>query len=252
VERVLVKHANITDEALKSIGQLKRVSRLDLMYTPVGDAVIDCLKEMKTVREVRLYGTNVSREAIDRFQADAAGVQVDFKRGAFLGVMCQQPPFPCQVVEVIADSAAARGGIEERDIVVRYSGVPVANFDDLRELIGKNKVGDTVVIQVARGGAPVVGVVERRGTLELGAETEPASFGCRITKLVPTGAAAKAALRAGDVIVQVNGEPVPNGEQLNKTFTMVQAGERLEFGVFRNSRIVSMRVTFGEWTEPLR
>ncbi len=151
VERVLIKHANITNEAVKSISKLKRVTKVDLMYTPVNDAVIEYLKDMKTVREVRLYGTDITRQAVEQYQAAAAHVLIDFKMGAFLGVMCQQAPFPCQVVEVVAESAAARGGIAVQDIVVRYGGNPVANFDDLRKLIGKNKVGDSVLIQVARG-----------------------------------------------------------------------------------------------------
>ena len=59
VERVLIKHAKISNEAVKSIGKLKRVTKVDLMYTPVSDAVLEYLKDMKTVREVRLYGTDV-------------------------------------------------------------------------------------------------------------------------------------------------------------------------------------------------
>ncbi len=252
VERVLIKHANITNDAVKSISKLKRVTSIDLMYTPVDDGVISYLKEIDTVRDVRLYGTEVTRQAVDQYQAVAGNVQVDFKMGAFLGVQCQQPPFPCQVVEVIADSAAARGGIEIRDIIVRYGGNPVANFDELRKLIGKNKVGDSVLIQVVRGGAAVMGILEQRGNLELGLEVEPTSFGCKVSKLTAGGAAARAGLRAGDVIVELNGEPVASMEQLAKIFTLITADQQIAFGVLRDSRLVSVRVTFGEWTEIAR
>jgi hypothetical protein len=252
VERVLIKHANITNEAVKSISKLKRVTKVDLMYTPVNDSVIEYLKDMKTVREVRLYGTDITRQAVEQYQAAAAHVLIDFKMGAFLGVMCQQAPFPCQVVEVVAESAAARGGIEVQDIVVRYGGNPVANFDDLRKLIGKNKVGDSVLIQVARGGAPVVGIVEQRGSLELGLEADAVPFGCKVKKLSNEGAAAKAGLRVDDVITELNGEPVNSMDELTQVFTPIQADAQLEFGVVRNSRIMSVRVTFGEWTESIR
>ncbi|MHB8957985.1 MAG: PDZ domain-containing protein [Pirellulaceae bacterium] len=252
VERVLIKHARITNEALRSISQLKGVTNIDLMYTPVNDGVIAYLKDMDTVREVRLYGTDVTREAVEQYQATVRNVQVDFKMGAFLGVMCQQPPFPCQVVEVIAESAAARGGIEIRDIIVRYGGQPVATFDDLRKLIGKNKVGDSVLIQVLRGGVPVIGILEQRGPLELGLEVEPVSFGCKVSKLSEGGAAARAGLRPGDMIVELNGEPVANMEQLAKVFTPIAADEQVAFGILRDSRLVSVRVTFGEWTEAVR
>ena len=52
------------------------------------------------------------------------------------------------------------------------------------KLIGKNKVGDSVLIQVVRGGEPVIGIVEQRGSLELGLEVEAMSFGCKVRKLV--------------------------------------------------------------------
>ena len=252
VERVLIKNANITNDAVKSISKLKRVMSVDLMYTPVDDGVIAHLKDMETVRAVRLYGTAVTKQAVEQYQAGAGNVQIDFKMGAFLGVMCQPPPFPCQVIEVIADSGAARGGIEIHDIIVRYGGNPVANFDELRKLIGKNKVGDAVLIQVVRGGAPVVGIVEQRGNLTLGLEVEPTAFGCKVTKLSDAGAAVKAGLRAGDVIVELNGEPVANLVQLAKVFAPIAADQRIEFGVLRDSRLVSVRVTFGEWTESIQ
>ena len=192
------------------------------------------------------------RQAVEQYQAVAGNVQIDFKMGAFLGVMCQPPPFPCQVIEVIADSGGGAGGIEIHDIIVRYGGNPVANFDELRKLIGKNKVGDAVLIQVVRGGAPVMGIVEQRGNLALGLEVEPTAFGCKVTKLSDDGAAVKAGLRAGDVIVELNGEPVANMEQLAKVFAPIAADQRIEFGVLRDSRLVSVRVTFGEWTESVQ
>jgi hypothetical protein len=252
VERVMIKHAGITNDAVKSISKLKRVTNIDLMYTPVNDGALSYLKTMDTVRVVRLYGTDVTRQAVEQYQAVAENVQIDFKMGAFLGVMCQQPPFPCQVLEVIADSAAARGGIETRDIIVRYGGNPVANFDELRKLIGKNKVGDSVLIQVVRGGTPVMGILEKRGDLELGLEVEPTSFGCKVSKMSDGGAATRAGLRAGDVIVELNGEPVANMEQMVKIFTPIAADEQIAFGVLRDSRLVSVRVTFGEWTESVQ
>lgn len=248
VERVLIKNANITNDAVKSISKLKHVTSIDLMYTPVDDGVIAYLKDMETVRAVRLYGTAVTKQAVDQYQAGAGNVQIDFKMGAFLGVMCQQPPVPCRVIQVVADSGAARGGIEIHDIIVRYGGNPVANFDELRKLIGKNKVGDAVLIQVVRG-APLVGIVEQRSNLELGLEVEPMASGCKVTKLSDAGAAVKAGLRAGDVIVELNGEPVANMVQLAKVFAPIAADQRIEFDVLRDSRLVSVRVTFGEWTE---
>ena len=151
VDHVVIKYANISDSSLRILSQLKNVTQVDLMYTPVTDAGLEHLKKLKSVRLIRCYGTRITKLAVDRFQNEVANVEVDHKLGAFLGVVCQQAPWPCVVMQVKPDSAALRGGLRMHDIIVRYDGQPVTNFDALRQLIGRNKVGESVVIQVARG-----------------------------------------------------------------------------------------------------
>ena len=248
VERVIIKKAPITDDAVRSLTKLKQVTQVYLMYTPVTDAALADLRELDTLRELRLYGTQVTRPAVEQFQTASTNVQVDFKAGAFLGVMCQQPPAPCQVFQVAANSAAARGGLEVRDIIVRYGGTPVTNFDELRTLIGKNKVGDSVQIQVVRG-LPITGQLEQRGTRELGMVVEPATYGVKITKLDEQGAGLVAGLQVGDILLDLNGEPITTAERLTKSFTAIGADEYVEFSAMRNAKVVTARVTFGEWSE---
>ena len=207
------------------------------------------LQTLDPLRELRLYGTQISPQAVEQFQALAANVQVDFKAGAFLGVMCQQPPFPCQVFEVVADSAAAQGGIEVRDIIVRYGGNPITTFDDLRKQIGKNKVGDSVLIQVVRGGLPIAGQLEQKGNRDLGIEVEQLAYGVKITKLADGGAGMVAGLQIGDVLMEFNAEPVSTQDQLVKSYAALGEDDYVEFGAIRDTRVVSARVTFGEWTE---
>jgi S1-C subfamily serine protease len=54
------------------------------------------------------------------------------------------------------------------------------------------------------------------------------------------------------VIIVLNGEPVADMAQLAKAFAPIAADQRVEFGVLRDSRLVSLRVTFGEWTESVQ
>lgn len=252
VERVLVKHAAISNEAVKSISQLKRVTKVDLMYTPISDQALDYLREMKSLRELRLYGTDITADAVAQYRVAATPVTIDFKKGAFLGVMCQQPPLPCQVIEVVPNSAAAAGGVKVDDVIVRYGGEPIRHFDDLRNLISKNKVGDSVLIQVARGGIRINAVLPQKGGLALGVAGDATTFGCKVTQLDPAGAVAKAGVRVNDVITDLNELPVANLEELSQLFAALPAEMQLEFSLVRNSQTVSRRVTFGEWTEATR
>jgi hypothetical protein len=248
VERVIIKHGRITDDSVRSLAKLKQLTQIYLMYTPVTDSALAELHGLDTLRELRLYGTAVTPLAVEQFRAESTNVQVDYKAGAFLGVMCQQPPAPCQVFQVVPDSAAARGGLEVRDIIVRYGGNPVTNFDELRTLIGKNKVGDSVLIQVARG-LPVTGQLEQRGNRDLGMEVEAAAYGVKIVKLAERSAGLVAGLQVGDILLDLNGEPIMTAERLVQAYAAIGAEEYVEFNAVRNTRLVSARVTFGEWSE---
>jgi S1-C subfamily serine protease len=207
------------------------------------------LKELKSVRLIRCYGTLVTKEAADRFQAEMVAVQVDHKAGAFLGVVCQQPPWPCEVIQVKEQSAAMQGGIQVRDIIVRYDGKPVANFEELRKLIGQNQVGDSVAVEVARGGQPVAGVLLCLPGQELGLEGESTAYGCKVKKVKDESAAAKAGLRIGDVIVAFDDERIADVGQLQQLYDKNVERKEAEIQVLRDVRIVRAKVTFGEWNE---
>ncbi len=249
LNRISFRHAGITDDGLRLLASLKSLTTIDLMYTPVTDAGLEHLKEMKSVRLIRCYGTDVTQEAAERFQQQVANVQVDHKVGAFLGVVCQQAPWPCEVTQVKSNSAAMQGGIRESDIIVRYDGQPVANFDELRKLIGRNKVGDTVAVEVARGATMEELVLPRLPGVHLGLEGETTPYGCKVNQVEPQGAAAKAGLRSGDVITLIDEERVTDVDQLKKIYAKRIAVKQSELQVMRNSQIVRTKVTFGEWSD---
>lgn len=250
LDRLVIKHASVTDDGLQPLRKLGRVSRVDLMYTPFTSGCLEHLKELKSLTLLRMYGTDISADAVDRFQAVALQVQVDHKMGAFLGVRCTQPPFPCEVMDVTAGSAAAAGGIQPRDLIVRYDGQPVADFEALRRLIARNKVGETVAVQVARGGSPLAVLVARQPGLELGLEAESTALGCRVTRLVPGGFAEKVGIRVDDLLMDVDGERVTQLDQLTQALQAEDPErDRSQITLLRNIQLLDVRVTFGEWTE---
>ncbi|HOT02442.1 MAG TPA: PDZ domain-containing protein [Acidobacteriota bacterium] len=56
------------------------------------------------------------------------------------------------VVKVTADSPAAKAGLAEGDIIVRYAGIPVLGVTHLTGLVRATPPGKTVSIEIARGG----------------------------------------------------------------------------------------------------
>ena len=100
---------------------------------------------------------NVIKEAIDNFNQTG-----QFAR-PFLGVRYQminqdlalmnEVPQGAYVVEVVADSAAAKAGIETGDIITSFDGQPVREEEGgLAKLINSKKIGDQVNLKIWRDG----------------------------------------------------------------------------------------------------
>jgi serine protease Do len=140
---------------------------------------------------------------------------------------------------VTPGGAAERAGIKRGDVIVGYQGRPVVDNNALRNEIAATKPGTGVTVQVMRDGRTVDLKAtleetpaakgsrggsegnEREGSGKFGMTVEPltpeiagqleldrSTRGVVITDIDPSGAAASAGLREGDVIQQINGKPV--------------------------------------------
>jgi serine protease Do len=139
------------------------------------------------------------------------------------------------VSQVTPDSPAAKAGIERADLIVRFDGKAVAEMRDLPTLVAQTPVGEEVEIEVLRGGKrrsfrveiaeleearPEARAAQRSGLEAFGFEVEESTAqlrrqlgieergGAIVTNVAPGGPAARAGLRAGDVILEVDREPV--------------------------------------------
>ena len=79
----------------------------------------------------------------------------------FLGVREGRGEGGAAVGEVVAGSAAESAGIRPGDVIVKYDGKPVADFDALVKLVARSKPGQEVVVEVRREGR----IVQLRITL---------------------------------------------------------------------------------------
>ncbi len=71
------------------------------------------------------------------------GIQSELGKGSNAGA---------PVVEVVKDSSAASAGVKKNDVIIKFNGQEVPNFDRLRYLIFSCKVGDAVEFVVLRDG----------------------------------------------------------------------------------------------------
>ncbi len=164
----------------------------------------------------------------------AAGLGLAKAEGALVG-------------DVTPGGAASRAGLKRGDVILSYQGRPVVDTNAFRNEIAATKPGSTITLQVLREGksnevkatleemVPAKEAANRAGSaaprgagkfgitiepltpqianqLELGRDVE----GVVISDIDPSGVAASAGLREGDVIQQVNGKTVRSTDQVRE------------------------------------
>jgi hypothetical protein len=245
---VVIKRTKITDAGIRYLRTLDDLRELDIKYTPIGDGSLESLVELKRLTVVKLYGTQLSPQAAAQLEEALPEADIDYRRGAFLGVACDQPPAPCTVVQVVPNTAAARAGLLEGDVIVEYAGKPVPDFNGLKELIATNGSGESVELKVARGGSSLNRAVAPGDRAALvGDKVKPHPLGLELTEVAEGSFGQRLGLRAGDVIRRVDTELVASVAAFHKAFEGLADGEEAELEIVRDARIVPKKVTFGEW-----
>jgi S1-C subfamily serine protease len=61
-------------------------------------------------------------------------------------------PTAVRVSDVHADTAASRAGIQTGDVILGIGGTPIATLDDLMLALGRHAIGESVTMEILRGG----------------------------------------------------------------------------------------------------
>jgi serine protease Do len=174
-------------------------------------------------------------------------------------------PMGALVQGVESGGPADKAGVEAGDIITKVDGKPIEKSGDLPRIVGAAKPGAKTTLQVFRRGASrdiAVTVVEfepeKPRRVATAGETQPAQpktvIGLAVSDLTEAqkrelklrggvrvetaeGAAAKAGLREGDVIVTLDNTEVTDAKQFN---ALVAKADK--------TRQISVMVRRGEWT----
>jgi hypothetical protein len=153
---VKIRQAHVTAAALATLRDLPRLRYVKLLYVGIGDGAVEHLTRCPQIAKVFAYGTQIS-EAAEK-QLKAAGVDIDRRKGAFLGISV--PPTNDGenwfINSVTPNSSAERAGLEPGDVITKFDNQPVRDFGGLMAMIGQMDAGKTVTIEIRRRGDTLI------------------------------------------------------------------------------------------------
>ncbi|HXX85029.1 MAG TPA: DegQ family serine endoprotease [Casimicrobiaceae bacterium] len=175
-------------------------------------------------------------------------------------------PAGALVSSVQKDGPGAKAGLEPGDVILKFNGKEITRSSDLPPLVATMKPGATATLEIWRDGkakelTATVGQLDDGRVASAGkAEASKGKLGVAVRPLSPeekrggdlengvvvqdvAGAAAKAGVRAGDVIVAVNNTPVKSPEQLREL--IAKAGKTIALLVQREDARIFIPVTLG-------
>jgi serine protease Do len=182
------------------------------------DVAMEVVEQLKDKGFVSRGWLGVLIQRVDRDLAESFGL--DRATGAL-------------ITQVLADSPAEKGGLEEGDIILKFNGRAIDLSSDLPHIVGRTKAESTVDVEIVRNGKPetlavMIGLLpdreERIGRVN-GAPTQN-RWGL-IVEDVPTqlrehlsiaqgvvvsrvaaGPAQEAGMRRGDIVTNIDGDKI--------------------------------------------
>ena len=172
-------------------------------------------------------------------------------------------PMGALVSQVLPDSPAAKAGIQVGDIIVEFNGREIHSSSMLPPIVGATPVGQEVQLKVIRNGRKetlsiTLGELPEEDEIEIAvkgkAVTRTNRVGLAVADLTPEmrqeleledggvivqkveeGAAARAGIRKGDIIVRFNNEDVKDADHFKKLVRKAPAGKSVPVLIQRRS-----------------
>ncbi|MDR5860319.1 DegQ family serine endoprotease [Halomonas eurihalina] len=190
------------------------------------DVAMDVADQLRNDGSVSRGWLGVMIQPVSRELADSFGM--DNPEGAL-------------VADLDPEGPAARDGLKAGDVVLEVDGQAVDRSSTLPRLVGRVSPGNEVDLEVLRNGEHQTVTVTvgdwpdaEQGNVGAAGDTAPARLGLavrpledgqhdqaidngvRVVEVDPTGVAAKAGIRAGDIMVSIGEHAVESPEQLSE------------------------------------
>lgn len=149
---VILADAVIDGDALNALSEVDRLDTLEIQYSKLQESHGDLIAALPIRASLILMGTGLSEERADRLKEELPGLQIQYRRGGFLGVMCIDNFDVCEITGIQEGSAAEAAGLIRGDIITMVNDREIKHFRDLQNAINEHVPGDEVQVQFQRGG----------------------------------------------------------------------------------------------------
>src|SRR5215471_16108065 len=244
-----------------------RSANIGIGFATPMNTIRDLLPQLRNGKVVRgVIGVQVSKDRITTETAKAFGLP---------------SPAGALISTVNPNGPADKGGVEPGDVVVEYNGKPVKDSDGLVAMVVNTKPGTSVPVVVYRNNQRKslnvtideldLEAEQSRGARRTNAPNQPepaptaTGFGMTLDPITPeaarrldlpgntggaivsdvdrNGAADKAGIAPGDVILEVNRQKVSNTSQVTRELQKVQPGQPAFLLIWRDGSSVFFTVT---------
>jgi photosystem II stability/assembly factor-like uncharacterized protein len=171
-----------------------------------------------------------------------------------LGITTANTPKGVSVASVSADGPAKKAGLEKDDLLLNIAGKGLKNANQLAVLLQGRKPGEKIKVGYLRGEekkeveltlAARPADPNQRGSL--GVTLEATDDGVAIATTTETGAAQKVGLKAGDLLLTIDGMKITSALELQKLLFTKKPGEIVALNYKRGNDTKLVKVTL----EPL-
>jgi M6 family metalloprotease-like protein len=228
-----------------------------LLGTAVAQTAPDIAPPPRPV--IKLPGYKTAAEAIranpKEFKTEAPTTAA---AAGYLGVVVGDKDGKPVIEAVAPDSPAEAAGLKEGDSVVKVSGKSVATADTVRDILRGSLAGDKIALSLVRSGKPVeISVTLTPATKPLNPLTAATGSGravigitigdavrdggVKLDAVTGGGAAEKAGVKAGDVVVKADGKNVNSPEEFREVLAGKSVGDRVELIVLRGQKKLELK-----------
>jgi serine protease Do len=211
---------------------------------------------------------NVEKQIVThgKVQRGRLGVGIQEVNQSLADTFGLEKPAGALVGSVEKDSPAAKAGLEPGDVILSINGKEIASSNELPAIVSSMKPGEQAKLQVWRKGEtrPVDVAVGKFADEKVASSDIPEAgkgrLGVVVRPLTPeeqrrsevsngvvvqnvAGAAAKAGIQPGDIVIAVNGEAISSTEQLRSLIS--KAGKRIAVLVDRGNARIFIPVDLG-------